>query len=41
MLEHLGEFEAATRIARVVQDFDGDVAALGTRGVTDQLIERL
>ncbi|MGA2293977.1 MAG: 3-isopropylmalate dehydrogenase [Acidimicrobiales bacterium] len=41
MLEHLGESDAATRIARAVQDFDGDVAALGTRGVTDQLIERL
>jgi 3-isopropylmalate dehydrogenase len=41
MLEHLGEFGAAARIARSVQDFDGDVAALGTRGVTNQLIERL
>ena len=41
MLEHLGEFSAAARIARSVQDFDGDVAALGTRGVTNQLIERL
>ncbi|MGC1419715.1 MAG: 3-isopropylmalate dehydrogenase [Acidimicrobiales bacterium] len=41
MLEHLGETDAATRIAGAVQDFDGDVAALGTRGVTDQLIERL
>jgi len=41
MLEHLGESDAATRIAGAVQDFDGDVAALGTRGVTDQLIERL
>jgi 3-isopropylmalate dehydrogenase len=41
MLEHLGEFAAAARIGRAVQDFDGDVATLGTRGVTDQLIERL
>ena len=32
MLEHLGEADAAARIARAVQDFDGDVAALGTRG---------
>ncbi|MHB1210287.1 MAG: 3-isopropylmalate dehydrogenase [Acidimicrobiales bacterium] len=41
MLEHLGEDEAATRIARAVQEFDGDVTVLGTAGVTKQLIERL
>jgi 3-isopropylmalate dehydrogenase len=41
MLEHLGEDNAAARIARAVQDFDGDVAVLGTAGVTQQLIERL
>jgi 3-isopropylmalate dehydrogenase len=41
MLEHLGETEAARRIARAVADFDGDVAALGTDGVTKQLQESL
>ncbi len=41
MLEHLDEFEAATRIARAVADFDSDVVSLGTSGVTSQLIERL
>ena len=41
MLEHLGEVDAARRIARAVADFDGDVAALGTNGVTKQLQERL
>ncbi|MBW4077423.1 MAG: 3-isopropylmalate dehydrogenase [Acidobacteria bacterium] len=41
MLEHLGEDEAASRIARAVQEFDGDVTVLGTAGVTKQLIERL
>jgi 3-isopropylmalate dehydrogenase len=41
MLEHLGEAEAARRIARAVADFDGDVAALGTDGVTKNLIGRL
>jgi 3-isopropylmalate dehydrogenase len=41
MLEHLDEVDAARRIARAVADFDGDVAALGTRGVTTQLQERL
>src|SRR5487761_2445873 len=30
MLEHLGEDDAAGRIARAVADFNGDVAALGT-----------
>ncbi len=41
MLEHLGEDATASRIARAVQEFDGDVAVLGTDGVTKQLIERL
>jgi len=41
MLEHLGEDEAAQRIARAVADFDGDVAVLGTTGVTKQIQERL
>ena len=34
MLEHLGEVEAARRIAQAVADFDGDVAVLGTDGIT-------
>ena len=41
MLEHLGEDEAATAIARAVRDFDGDPAALGTTGITKNLLERL
>jgi 3-isopropylmalate dehydrogenase len=41
MLEHLGEAEAAQRIARAVQDFSGDVTSLGTAGITNQLLERL
>ncbi len=41
MLEHLDEVDAARRIARAVADFDGDVAALGTDGVTKNLIGRL
>jgi hypothetical protein len=41
MLEHLGEDEAAARIARAVRDFEGDAAILGTSGVTTQLLERL
>jgi len=41
MLEHLGEEDAARRIARAVEDFDGDVTALGTQGVTKELQERL
>ncbi|HEY5265976.1 MAG TPA: 3-isopropylmalate dehydrogenase [Acidimicrobiales bacterium] len=41
MLEHLGEDDAARRIARAVADFDGDVAALGTQGVIKELQERL
>ncbi len=41
MLEHLGEVEAATRISKVVQAFNGDVASLGTSGITKQLIGEL
>jgi 3-isopropylmalate dehydrogenase len=41
MLEHLGEDDAAARIASAVQDFEGDVAVLGTSGVTKGLLERL
>ena len=41
MLEHLGEVDAARRITRAVQDFEGDVTTLGTLGVTKQLLERL
>lgn len=41
MLEHLGEDEAATRIARAVRDFEGDASILGTSGITSQLLERL
>jgi 3-isopropylmalate dehydrogenase len=41
MLEHLDEAAAARRVALAVADFDGDVAALGTHGITKQLIGRL
>ena len=41
MLEHLDEQDAASRIARAVQDFKGDVAVLGTAGITTQLMESL
>jgi len=41
MLEHLGEAEAATRITKVVQAFNGDVTSLGTSGITKQLIGEL
>ncbi|HVA52923.1 MAG TPA: 3-isopropylmalate dehydrogenase [Acidimicrobiales bacterium] len=41
MLEHLGEVDAARRLAGAVADFDGDVAALGTLGVTRLITERL
>jgi len=41
MLEHLDEQDAASRIARAVQDFKGDVAVLGTAGITSQLMESL
>jgi 3-isopropylmalate dehydrogenase len=37
MLEHLGEVDPARRVANAVRDFDGDVAALGTSGVVNQL----
>jgi 3-isopropylmalate dehydrogenase len=41
MLEHLGEVDAARRIAFAVAHFEGDVAALGTPGVTKLIQERL
>jgi len=41
MLEHVGEHDAAARVTRAVQDFKGDVATLGTVGVTTQLMESL
>ncbi len=41
MLDFLGEEAAARRVAAAVAEFNGDVAALGTAGVTDWLIERL
>jgi 3-isopropylmalate dehydrogenase len=41
MLEHLDEADAARRVALAVADFDGDFAALGTDGITKQLIGRL
>src|ERR1700677_3167948 len=41
MLEHVGEHDAAQRIAQAVADFEGDANALGTEGVTKQLQERL
>jgi len=41
MLEFLGETAAGARIARAVQDFDGDVTVLGTQGVTSELLGRL
>ena len=41
MLEHLGESDAARRITKVVQAFNGDVASLGTSGITKQLIGEL
>jgi len=41
MLEHLGESTAASRVARAVADFEGDVAVLGTDGVSQQLQESL
>ncbi len=41
MLEHLGENGAASAISRAVADFEGDAAILGTRGVVEQLRERL
>jgi 3-isopropylmalate dehydrogenase len=41
MLEFLGERAAADAVARAVADFDGDVVALGTSGITQRLLERL
>ncbi len=41
MLEHFGEVDAAARVARAVADFSGDPVALGTAGITHQLLERL
>jgi 3-isopropylmalate dehydrogenase len=41
MLEHLGEDDAASRIRRAVQDFNGDVNVLGTAGITKHLMENL
>ncbi|HUY43949.1 MAG TPA: 3-isopropylmalate dehydrogenase [Acidimicrobiales bacterium] len=41
MLEFLGENDASERVARAVADFDGDVAQLGTSGVTKSVVERL
>jgi len=41
MLEHLGEADAAARVAAAVRDFDGDAAVLGTTGITTNLLERL
>ena len=41
MLEYLGEVDAARRLARAVADFDGNVAVLGTAGVTEELRKRL
>lgn len=41
LLEHLGEFAAAQRIAQAVKDFTGDPVQMGTAGITDALLERL
>jgi 3-isopropylmalate dehydrogenase len=41
MLEHLGEVDAARRVALAVADFNDDVAALGTNGVVKRIRERL
>ncbi|MFI5035124.1 MAG: 3-isopropylmalate dehydrogenase [Acidimicrobiales bacterium] len=41
MLEFLGEAEAAKWVASAVADFGGDVASLGTAGVTARIVERL
>ena len=41
MLEHLGEFDAARRIAAAVADFERDGVTGGTAAVTQRLIERL
>lgn len=41
MLEHLGENEAAQRIRTAVADFDGDTVALGTTGITKEILRRI
>lgn len=41
MLEHLGEDDAARRIATAVRNFDGDAASLGTDGILKQLLGSL
>ncbi len=41
MLEFLGEDDAARRVSHAVADFKGDVASLGTAGVTQRIVERL
>jgi tartrate dehydrogenase/decarboxylase/D-malate dehydrogenase len=41
MLEHLGEDAAARQVAAAVAEFNGDVAVLGTSGVTDELLRRM
>lgn len=41
MLEHLGEVEVATKLAKVVRDFDMDNSTLTTSGVVEVLKERL
>ena len=40
MLEHLGEFEAATKLSQVVRDFKPEGSVLGTRAVIDAVKER-
>lgn len=40
MLEHLGELDAARRVATAVADFTGDAHVLGTTGVTNELLGR-
>ena len=41
MLEHLGEADAARRIASAVADFERDQISAGTSAITQRLIERL
>jgi 3-isopropylmalate dehydrogenase len=41
MLQHLGEDDAAGRIARAVAEFDGDARTLGTSGVLSDIQRRL
>jgi 3-isopropylmalate dehydrogenase len=41
MLEHVGEDIAAAKIAAAVANFDGDIATLGTTGITKQLTEMI